>query len=356
MSPDDETETTKVSGRPVDVLPARTFSHLRKMTERTGLWEHARFSEPRTEHGFCTDDNARALVVVCRESPDVAGLADLAATYLTFVLESRNEHGAFHNRRSDNGEWIDDVGSDDCQGRAWWGLGVMANAGETEGVREAAADAFSGAGVFSSDHLRANAYAALGAAEMLVASPDHTEATDLLRRASEVLASAAGERIPWPENRLTYDNPRIPEALVAAGTVLGDRRLTSIGLRLLEWLVGVETAGDHFSFTPVGGWEPGTPRPGFDQQPIEAWAMADACHRAFTVTGDNAWAHRATRSAQWFSGRNDTGMAMYDHSDGSTCDGLMEHSVNQNRGAESTLSGLGALQAAAACRSETDRA
>ena len=271
---------------------------------------------------------------------------DLAAIYLQFVLEARTPSGHFHNRRDADGTWIDDIGSDDSQGRAWWGLGAVARLGQTAWMREAGAEAFDTCASFDSPHLRANAYAALGAVEMLAANPGHGAATDLLERTSGVIADAALGRIPWPESRLTYDNARLPEALIAAGRTLGRRRLTVIGIRLLEWLVGVETNGDHFSFTPDGGWAPGEPRPGFDQQPIEAWAMADATHRAWSVTGDGIWRVRALRASRWLVGHNDTGMVLYDAPTGGTCDGLMEHSTNENRGAESTLAGIGTMQVA----------
>lgn len=330
-------------------LPAPVFTHLRGLTDPGGLWEHARMSTPRIEHGFCTDDNARALVVVTREASPSGELTDLTATYLRFVLDARTDSGGFHNRRRADGVWIDDVGSDDSQGRAWWGLGAAAGRSPEPWMRRAGADAFATCASFRSPHLRANAYAALGAVEMLAAEPGHPAATELLRRTSRVIADASVGRIPWPEARLSYDNARLPEALLAAGAALGDRRLISIGVRLLKWLVRVETNGDHFSFTPDGGWAPGDPRPAFDQQPIEASAMAEACYRLWSITGDAVWRARAVGAARWFMGRNDTGMVVYDGATGASCDGLMEDSVNENCGAESTLAGITALQIAARC-------
>ncbi len=352
MSPDDRAAATghpsaSSSAAEWEPLPPPGFDHLRKLTDPKGLWEHALISTPRVEHGFCTDDNARALVVVTRQASAGTDLTDLAEIYLQFVLDARTPSGHFHNRRHADGTWIDDIGSDDSQGRAWWGLGAVARLGPTASMREAGAKAFDTSSSFDSSHLRANAYAALGAVEMLAAIPGHAAATDLLDRTSGVLADATLGRIPWPETRLTYDNARLPEALMAAGATLGRRRLTLMGIRLLRWLVGVETNGDHFSFTPVGGWAPGEPRPGFDQQPIEAWAMADATHRAWSVTGDGIWRVRALKAGGWLTGRNDTGMVLYDAATGGTCDGLMEHSTNENRGAESSLAGIGALQFAA---------
>lgn len=330
-------------------LPEPEFGHLRKLTDKMGVWEHARILTPRTDHGFCTDDNARALLVMCRQPSPPADAEDLTAIYLRFLLEARTESGHFHNRRDAAGAWIDDVGSDDSQGRAWWGLGTVARMGPTELMRQAGADAFTTCDSFDSPFLRSNAYATLGAIEMLVANPDSAATKQLLRTTSGRIADAARGRIPWPEDRLSYDNARLPEALMAAGSWLGDRSLVSTGLRLLEWLVGVETVGDHFSFTPAAGWTPGEPRPGFDQQPIEAVAMAAACHRAWSITSDPTWRRRAVSAAQWFMGRNDTGMVLYDEATGGTCDGLEERSVNENRGAESTLAGLAAMQIAATC-------
>jgi hypothetical protein len=143
---------------------------------------------------------------------------------------------------------------------------------------------------------------------------------------------------------LTYDNARLPEALIALGEVLGDPSITADGLDLLEWLVGTETLGDHFSFTPVGGRGPDGRKPAFDQQPLEAWAMADACHAAHRADpGNDRWTAAMAKAIGWFDGKNDTGLAVYDPATGAGFDGLEPESVNQNRGAESTIAALGSL-------------
>lgn len=327
-------------------LGSPRFDHLADLTGPLGVWEHAEYLEPRVEHGFCTDDNARALIVVSRQHSPADHLIDLASTYLSFVLDAQTENGRFHNRRDANGAWTDEFGSEDSEGRAWWALGTVARFGPVASMRQAGEDAFETCASFESDHLRANAYAALGAAEMLAAHPGHAAAVNLLERTSGVIADAAIGRIPWPEPRLSYDNARLTEALLVAGATLGRRRLIVLALRLLEWLVTAETNGNHFSFAPAAGWTHGDSRPAFDQQPIEAWAMADACRRAWHVTGDGVWRMRALKAGQWLMGHNDTGMVLYDESTGGTSDGLMEHSINHNRGAESTIAGIGALQAA----------
>lgn len=353
MSPD---ERAMAVGHPMNTqtphLPAPNFSHLRAMTDRLGLWEHSQLSAPRLEHGFCTDDNARALVVVCRQANSDSSLADLAAIYLGFVLEARTSRGRFHNRRSTEGVWIDDVGSDDSQGRAWWALGAVARHGYEPWMRRAGVTAFDECSGFDSPHLRSNAFAVLGAVDLLAAEPTHRMARDLLLKTSQVLITAVRARIPWPEIRLTYDNARIPEALIAAGAALADKHMIDMGIRLLERLLWIETDGDHFSFTPVGGWQEGEARPGFDQQPLEAAAMTEASYRAWMVTGDSVWRVRALRSAHWLIGRNDTGAILYDAATGATCDGLKGDSVNENQGAESTLAGLSILQIGATCLKE----
>lgn len=352
MPPDDpRTVADHPSGSgptPPYALPVPRFDHLVNLTDPVGVWEHAELTIPRIEHGFCTDDNARALIVVSREPTAGSSLDDLAATYLRFVLAARTSRGGFRNRRSHDGTWLDEIGSDDAQGRAWWALGVAARHGAQPWIRQAGMAAFDACAAFESVHLRANAFAVLGAVEVLAAEPRHAGALDLVRTGIGRLREAAAGRIPWLEPRLTYDNARMPEALLAAGRALGDQQLIRMGLRLLAWLVEVETSTDHFSFVSADGWTPGEPRPGFDQQPIEAVAMAEACHRAWTLTGDPAWRSRGLRAAHWFVGLNDTGAVLYDAATGGTRDGLMRHGVNANQGAESTLAGLAALRVAAA--------
>jgi hypothetical protein len=324
-------------------LPAPCFRHLRQMTDRWGLWEHAAYTTPRVDHGFCTDDNARALIVLCREPVLDGSLAELADIYLRFVLDAQLDDGRFHNRRHADGSWLDEEGSDDSQGRAWWALGTVARLGPEPWMRAAGSAAFQRCSSFSSPHLRANAFAALGAAELLTDRPDEA-ATGLLERTVGTVASAVRSRAPWPEARLTYDNARLPEALLAGGVALDDQPSIELGLDLLHWLVATETHADRFSFVPAGGWAPGEPRPGFDQQPVEAVAMAEACARAWRITRDRSWRDRAELAARWFLGANDGGRVLYDRDTGGCADGLEEQGVNLNRGAESTLAALAALQ------------
>ena len=182
---------------------------------------------------------------------------------------------------------------------------------------------------------------------MLATRPEHAAATTLLRRAVGRIGSVATDSDwPWPEARVAYDNARLAEARIAAGVALGDSSLRDEGLALLDWLVSVESLGGHFSFAPTGGRGPGELPPGFDQQPLEAGSMADACAAAFDVTGNERWANLTLLAAEWFLGANDTGVQLFDPASGGCCDGLTRDGRNENQGAESTLALIGAFQQA----------
>jgi glycosyltransferase involved in cell wall biosynthesis len=342
----------EVAGRPEPsrdlAIPPPSFAHLLRMSDEVGVFEHAKLTEPRLEHGYCTDDVARALIAVMREPHRSPELERLAETYLSFIEHAQLPDGGFHNRRSAKGLWHE-VGVDDTVGRALWALGVV-SADATHGEqRDRARALFEAAASFRSTSPRANAFAVLGAVELLEAKPHRPvgRTWDLLEAAADGLGRVSPSLgWPWPEARLAYANAALAEARLAAGVALGDEPLVAEALELLTWLVQTETNGDHFSFAPVGGWAPGEPRPGFDQQPIEAAAMADACARAFDVTGDPRWASRAIRAAEWFLGANDAGVPLLDTAHGGGKDGLGPDGTNENQGAESTLAVITAFQQA----------
>jgi hypothetical protein len=330
----------------IEALPAPRFQHLRRMTDHVGLWEHARYTTPRPEHGYCTDDNARGLILLSREIEPSAELIGLARVYFRFVADAALPQGGFHNRRGADEWWADEIGSDDSQGRAIWSLGTAARLGPEEWMRRAARGLFHRQQGFASRSPRANAFAILGACEVLTDDPEDDAARTSLTQWARVLHFSDDPGWPWPEPRLAYDNARIPEALIAAGVSLGNDHLVAAGLRLLEWLVAIETRDDHYSFAPVGGWAPGDARPGYDQQPVEAAAMADACTRAWLLTGDGKWRDGVLRAARWLIADNDGDVVLYDFETGGCCDGLTINGPNMNQGAESTLSALSTLQQA----------
>lgn len=330
--------------RPADmVVPSPNFRHLKDMTTRLGLWEHAHFSSPRVEHGFCVDDNARALILLLREPSLSPDLLELCLIYVRFLQDASLGANGFHNRRLADGSWADTRGSDDSQGRAIWALGTLARRGPTAAMRTVGLELFSRQ-TFASSSPRAHAFAILGADEVLAADPDYRPAHELMRRSATHLRILDNADWPWLESRLAYDNARIPEAMMAAGSALGNENMVTEGIRLLEWLTGVETRGGHFSFTPVGGWAPGEERPGFDQQPVEAAAFADSCARAWEITGDEKWRDHVWMAARWFMGDNDIGCQMYIPETGGGYDGLTSSGPNLNQGAESTLAVLSTLQ------------
>ena len=331
------------------MLPDPPFEHLRRLCDGVGVFEHARGAEPAREHGYCTDDVARALVLVLREPDPPEELRRLEYVCFTFLVRAALPDGRFHNRLSAAPElrFLDEAGSDDSIGRALWALGAAARNGTSPGLRQHALARFERSAGFRSPSPRANAAAALGAVEVLGLDPANGPARRLLERAAGRLGEIAPSSAwPWPEARLAYENARLAEARIAAGVALPDRRLLDEGLALLGWLVATETRGDRFSFTPRSGWARGEPRPGFDQQPIEAGAMGDACARAFDATGEERWAEACVRAARWFLGENDAGAGLYDEETGGCRDGLGAGGANPNEGAESTLALIGALQQA----------
>ncbi len=315
------------------------------MSDDTGLLEHAHGAVPRRWCGYCVDDVARGLVVVSREEHPSPEVARLAERYLAFVAHALAPDGRCHNRLGYDRRWEDEPGTGDWWGRAIWGLGTAATAHRDAWVRRDALECFDIAARCRSVSPRAMAFATLGAAEILRVHPSHAGARALMVDAVATIGRpAARETWPWPEPRLAYANAVLPEALLAAGVATDDDALLATGLDQLDWLVDVETLDDHLSLTPVGGWAPGEARPGFDQQPIEAAAIADACARAFSITQDTHWSAGLGRAVGWFFGSNDGGVPMYDPGTSGGYDGLSATGPNTNQGAESALALISTLQ------------
>ena len=324
------------------------FDHLEHLTDDRGLFEHARLTVPRPEHGYCVDDVARGLVVVCREPQPGPAARRLARCYLSFVLDALDPAGACHNRMAVGGRWTDEAAVGDWWGRALWGLGVAATSAQTPGMRARALVGFRQAAQRRSPHVRSMVFAALGAAELLSWRPDDLAARSLLADTLALIGEPADgdPRWPWPQERLSYANAAIAEALIVAGDVLPDEGARRYGLRLLDFLLRTETRDGHLSVTPVGGRGRGDTGPGFDQQPIEAAALAQACASAFRITGQPAWLAGVRLAWEWFGGANDSATPMFDPRTGGGYDGLERHGRNLNQGAESTLAMLATAQQA----------
>jgi hypothetical protein len=268
---------------------------------------------------------------------------------LDYVVGATDRDGRMRNRRTDSGVWADRPHLGDHWGRAIWGLGqVVASPWCEARMREAALATLHRASHQRSPWRRAMAHAAIGAAEALRSVPGDRLLLGLLRDAGAVLAGTPDARgMPgWPEPRLTYANALIPEAHLAIGSALDDPAQVRRGLVQLGWLVELQTPAGHLSPVPAHGWAPGGRLPALPQQPIEVASLAEAAARAGAITGEQPWDDVVLLAAQWFLGRNDGGVALYDPATGGGCDGLTASGTNPNRGAESTLAALATLQLA----------
>ena len=324
---------------------APVFDHLLRLTDQHGLFEHALLSVPRREHGYCVDDVARGLVVVCRESSGDFSMRRLQRHYLDFVLAGVQPDGTCRNRMAADGTWHDEPGIGDWWGRALWGLGTATARAHAAGARSSALAGFRVGAQQRSPHSRAMAYAALGAAEVLRVHPDEPSARSVLEDAIACIGPTASDPAwPWPEPRLRYGNGTLAEALIVAGVALEDATTLERGLELLEFLLEIETRDGHLSVTPVGGRGRDEIGPLYDQQPIEVAALADACASAYQATGDPRWLVGLRRAWNWFLGHNDTATPMFDAETGAGYDGLEAAGRNRNQGAESTLAMLSTAQ------------
>jgi hypothetical protein len=325
--------------------PAPSFTHLLRLSDDTGLFEHARHAIVRREHGYCTDDVARGLVVTSRE-PDPSGtVLRLAERYLAFLTHAQDRSGAFRNRLGHDRRWCDEPGVGDWWGRALWGLGTAVAHSPAPWIRQEALAAFTLGAARRSPYPHAMAFAGLGAVQVLRAQANSTVAASLLADAAAAVGVPADDPTwPWPQPRLTYASAALAEVLIAAGHWHHDDALLSAGLKMLTWLHDIQQADGHLSAIASAGWQPPAPRTRYDQQPIEVAAFADACATAHTVTGQPRWEAATQQAVAWFLGDNDANTAMFDPATGGGYDGLTPHGPNQNQGAESTLALIATLQ------------
>jgi hypothetical protein len=325
-------------------LPS-TWRHVLAMTDEIGIFEHAELAAPRLQHGYCTDDVARLLIAIVREPAPGRALSELARVCFRFLVESQGVTGRTRNRRSVSGRWHGRRGIEDCWGRSVWAFGSAAALAPDEWMRGSGVSYFGHAVGQRSPHRRAMAFASLGAAELLTVETRHGPARQLLADAVVAIGPvAADESWPWPEDRLTYANAVVPEALIAAGHVLGRPEVLADGLSLLRWLLDRQVVGGHLSPVPVAGAGRDDRPPAFDQQPIEVAALADACARAESVTADAEWRRGVDLAIAWFAGDNDVGAPMWDPNTGGGFDGLTWNGPNLNQGAESTLALISTMQ------------
>ena len=338
-------------GPDVDALPKVRLDHLQAMTDDTGILQHALHSVPDRGEGYCVDDNARGLIAATqfyRMHKDKAALR-LAGIYLAFLLHAFDPaRNRFRDFMSYERKWRDATASDDAHGRALWALGHAIRLAPNLSLRELMCRLFIAAvePAESFEHPRSCAFALLGIHHYLAvyagdAAVRNTRGT-LSRRLFARFRANASEDWPWCDNDLTYANAKLPHALLVSGHDLGDQQMHELGLHVLEWLFDVQgSGGGHISVIGNGGWmQRGGQRAHFSQQPLEAMALLQACADAYRITGNEDWLTHARACLDWFLGRNDIGQPIYDFATGGCHDGIDPQGVNENMGAESTLSWL----------------
>ena len=334
-------------------LPPLKLNHLQNMTDKTGMLQHALFIVPNYSHGYTTDDNARALLVsiLLDELGNIesSGLASRYLAFLGFAFNTQTKR--FRNVMDYQRNWLEDNGSDDSHGRALWALGTVLNHSSTHALNSMAAWLFEQTlpAILLTTSPRAWAFALIGIYEY-----SQKFAGD--RRAGQVRDELAGRLLTlyqsnrtdewrWYEKELSYCNAALPHALLTCGRSIPNVAMTDAGLESLKWLADLQRASDGH-FVPIGSngfYQHGGVRARFDQQPIEAQAMVSACLEAFRITKDKIWHKEARRAFEWFLGRNDLNLPIYDPTTGGCRDGLHSDRVNENQGAESTLAFLQSL-------------
>lgn len=336
---------TQVTGQPP------LLDHLRALLDSTGIAQHATYAVVAREHGYCLDDNARGLILATtlpRTTAAPSMVPELHARTAAFVQHAWNEDtGRFRNFMSFDRRWLEAAGSEDSHGRTIWALGTVVQDGHDDDARAWAVDLLRRAvpAVVGFTSPRALAFSILGlvaAGDALDGTPSATLCERLATRLCNHLADHETAEWRWFEASLTYDNARLPHALLAAGARFGRCDWHDTGLRTLTWLVQAQTA-EAGHFRPVGSngfWSRGGIAARFDQQPIEAAASVAACLCAHRHSGQVRWLVEARKALAWFHGGNDLQLPLARPATGGCCDGLHPDRVNANQGAESTLAWL----------------
>jgi glycosyltransferase involved in cell wall biosynthesis len=347
--------TVKALDRRPAELPPLKLDHLRHMADETGMLQHAIFTVPNYHEGYSTDDNARALMVsTLLEELGNGEALELASRYLAFVWYAFNaETGRFRNFMDYQRRWLEDSGSDDCHGRTLCALGTVLGRSNTPALHSMAGWLFEKAlpAILTTTSPRAWAFALIGIHEYLRRFSGDRMAgqvrEELAGRLLAMFQHHRSEEWRWYEDVLTYCNAALPHALLVSGQSIPNKAMIEAGLESLGWLADVQRAeatGGHF--VPIGSngfYRQGGARARFDQQPVEAQAMVSACLEADRITGDKRWRKEARRAFEWFLGRNDLSLPIYDPTTGGCRDGLHPDRLNENQGAESTLAFLQSL-------------
>lgn len=334
------------SVKPANVLATPGFTGVRAMSDDTGMYQHAIGIVPDRRHGYCIDDNVRALILM--GEADAVPLAERqrwATVYASFIQYAWNpDERRFRNFMAFDRTWCESIGSEDSNGRTLWALGHAIGHAPDAGLRAWARQWFDIAvGPLSEvSYPRATAFTMLGAIEALKVLPDHAQARDIVLRGADMLHRLLqAERRPdwaWFETVLGYDNPRMPQALIEAARLMDRPDWLESGLDSLRFICRQQISASG-RFRAIGSetfHRPFETMP-FDQQPLEAWAAIDACAVAWDATGDKAWLDHAEAAYRWYLGENDRGVALGDIASGRCRDGITPQGANENCGAESIL-------------------
>lgn len=345
------------SVKPLDqrprALPPLKLDHLNTMTDDTGMLQHAIFSIPNYNEGYCIDDNARALMVsALLEDLGSERAMELGSRYLAFIWYAFNtETGRFRNFMDYQHRWMEENGSDDSHGRTLWALGTVLGRSRTSAMHSMAGWVFEQAlpAITLTTSPRAWAFAVMGIQEYLHRFGGDRRADqvrqELSRRLLVLYQEHRSDEWRWFEDRLTYCNAALPHALLLCGEAMSDTSMIDAGLESLSWLSSTQRA-DAGHFVPIGSngfYQRGGERARFDQQPVEAQATVSACLAAYRITAESHWQAEASRAFDWFLGRNDLNVPVYDPATGGCRDGLHSDRTNENQGAESTLAYLQSL-------------
>lgn len=329
-------------------ITALKLGHFHVMCDDTGIFQHAVYSVPDRAHGYCVDDNARALILACQlAAAGETGIADrMTASFAGFVQHAWNpDRQRFRNFMSFDRRWLEEEGSEDSHGRTLWALGVCA-ASDSDRPRRRWASALLERAMSASRQFRsprAWAFTLIGLDAYATTNHQDERAAELRTELAERLMAllrqvSTGDR-HWFEEGLSYENARLCQALIVTGIATGSGEMVAAGLRSLRWLMQQQMAPGG-QFRPIGTegfFDVGEAPKIFDQQPVEATATISACLAAFGATQDKTWAEAATRTFTWFTGSNDHGLSLIDPETGSCRDGLHPDRANENRGAESVV-------------------
>jgi hypothetical protein len=344
--------STKTLDQKPRELPKMNLQHLWRMTDSTGIFQHANFSIPNFSEGHCTDDNARAFILAVvlaelgEDHEQMRSLATTSAAFLNHAFIPATKR--FHNHLSFDRKWVDKQGSEDCQGRALWALGIGVGRSQFRSFQMMAGQLFAEAvsPLTSFTSPRAWAFGLIGIHEYL----RRLNGDSMLKQIRDVLTvrlmklfdRASRPDWRWFEEELSYDNAKLAHALIVSGHATGQKAVLDCGLEALRWLAELQTS-EKGHFRPIGSngfYRRGGTRAAFDQQPVEAHATISACLEAYRATSELWWYERAQEAFDWFVGANDLGLEIYSPETGGCRDGLHVDRVNSNQGAESTLSFL----------------